>query len=117
LPQWRRAEPNSFENPIYVAARALYERLFDAPDIESQIRDRDFDEYLRESYLLYYNASDEVARQDWRDFCSSAWRSKKRGRRSRWVAFSRCATKSNAPTRPAFLISAKACFTRVTEPF
>ena len=71
LPQWRRAEPNSLENQVYVAARALYERLFDAPDLEPQIRDRYFAEYLRESYLLYGNASDEVARQDWRDFCAA----------------------------------------------
>ena len=69
LPQWRRAEPNSLENRIYVVARDLYERLFDAPDLEPQIRDRYFDEYLRESYLLYGDASDEVARQNWRDFC------------------------------------------------
>jgi len=71
LPQWRRAEPNSLENKVYVAARALYERLFDAPDLAPRVRDRYFAEYLRDSYLLYRNASDEVARQDWRDFCAA----------------------------------------------
>ncbi|MBP3530233.1 MAG: hypothetical protein J6K25_03505 [Thermoguttaceae bacterium] len=71
LPQWRRAEPNSLENKVYVAARALYERLFDAPDIAPRVRDRYFAEYLRDSYLLYRNAFDEVARQDWRDFCAA----------------------------------------------
>ena len=69
--QWRRAEPNSLENKVYVAARALYERLFDAPDIAPRVRDRYFAEYLRDSYLLYRNAFDEVARQDWRDFCAA----------------------------------------------
>ncbi len=71
LPQWRRAEPNSLENKVYVAARALYERLFDAPDLAPRVRDRYFAEYLRDSYLLYRNASDEVARQDWRDYCAA----------------------------------------------
>ncbi|MBQ7812966.1 MAG: hypothetical protein IJ387_00555, partial [Thermoguttaceae bacterium] len=71
LPQWRRAEPNSLENKVYVAARVLYERLFDAPDLAPRVRDRYFAEYLRDSYLLYRNASDEVARQDWRDFCAA----------------------------------------------
>ncbi len=71
LPQWRRAEPNSLENQVYVAARVLYERLFDAPDLAPRVRDRYFAEYLRDSYLLYRNASDEVARQDWRDFCAA----------------------------------------------
>ncbi len=71
LPHWRRAIPNSLENKVYVAARVLYERLFDAPDLAPEIRDRCFDEYLRDSYLLYRNASDEIARQDWRDFCAA----------------------------------------------
>ena len=70
LPQWRRAEPNSLENQVYVAARALYERLFDAPDIEPQIRDRCFAEYLRDSYL-YRDPVDEVALQNWRDYCAA----------------------------------------------
>ena len=70
LPRWRRAEPNSLENKVYVAARALYERLFDAPDIEPQIRDRYFAEYLRDSYL-YRDPVDEVALQNWRDYCAA----------------------------------------------
>lgn len=71
LPQWRRAEPNSLENKVYVAARVLYERLFDAPDLAPEIRDRYFAEYLRDSYLLYRDPVDDVARQDWRDYCAA----------------------------------------------
>lgn len=70
-PQWRRAEPNSLENKVYVAARALYERLFDAPDLAPGVRDRYFAEYLRDSYLLYRDPVDDVARQDWRDYCAA----------------------------------------------
>ncbi len=71
LPQWRRAEPNSLENKVYVAARALYERLFDAPDLAPGVRDRYFAEYLRDSYLLYRDPVDDVARQNWRDYCAA----------------------------------------------
>ena len=69
LPQWRRAEPNSLENKVYVAARALYERLFDAPDIAPQIRDRYFAKYLRDAY--YLDRAEDADVQGWLDYCAA----------------------------------------------
>ncbi len=68
--QWRRAEPNSLENKVYVAARALYERLFDAPDIAPQIRDRYyFAKYLRDAY--YLDRAEDADVQGWLDYCAA----------------------------------------------
>ncbi len=67
--QWRRAEPNSLENKVYVAARALYERLFDTPDIAPQIRDRYyFAKYLRDAY--YLDRAEDADVQGWLDYCA-----------------------------------------------
>ncbi len=67
--QWRRAESNSLENKIYVAARSLYERLFDAPDVEPQIRDLDyFAKYLRDAY--YLDRAEDADVQGWIDYCA-----------------------------------------------
>ena len=68
--QWRRADPNSLENKVYVAARALYERLFDAPDIAPQIRDRHyFAKYLRDAY--YLDRAEDADVQGWLDYCAA----------------------------------------------
>ena len=67
--QWRRAEPNSLENKVYVAARVLCERLFDAPDIAPQIRDRYFAKYLRDAY--YLDRAEDADVQGWLDFCAA----------------------------------------------
>lgn len=66
LPHWRRAEPNSLENRIYVVSRDLYERLFDAPNLAPEIRDRYFAEYLRDSY-----PSTATLPTRSRDFCAA----------------------------------------------
>ena len=67
--QWRRAEPNSLENKVYVAARALYERLFDAPDLAPEIRDRYFAKYLRDAY--YLDRAEDADVQGWLDYCAA----------------------------------------------
>ena len=67
--QWRRAELNSLENKVYVAARALYERLFNAPDIAPQIRDRYFAKYLRDAY--YLDRAEDADVQGWLDYCAA----------------------------------------------
>ncbi len=67
--QWRRAEPNSLENKVYVASRALYERLFDAPDLAPEIRDRYFAKYLRDAY--YLDRAEDADVQGWLDYCAA----------------------------------------------
>ncbi|MBQ9800986.1 MAG: hypothetical protein IJO40_13770 [Thermoguttaceae bacterium] len=67
--QWRRAEPNSLENKVYVAARVLYERLFDAPDLAPEIRDRYFAKYLRDAY--YLDRAEDADVQGWLDYCAA----------------------------------------------